>query len=271
MGSKVDEIIHCIAGTEHRGSILQAVSDDAKDLRDLSDELDIPRATLRHNLGKLIEADLVESTVTNSYRATLLGQAAIRGLNAFREPLATGTRLNPFLSRIDHTEFDVPLSAMEQAELTKSTRSNPFGPSHRVEDVLESRPITTCYLPILPSSLYAEDRETVPFEHVHFAAPPDILSGLADRNSAVAADLVERNRVFRATNPSTDSLGLLQTDTEAFVLVLDDNRKPDAFVADSSESFREWVDSQLGEIFSDISPIHDLEGFVTDGQQQQIK
>lgn len=267
----VDEIMQCVAGTEHRTDILRTLSEENKDLRDLSDDLDIPRATLRHNLGKLVDTALVETTVGNEYRVTPLGEATLSGLAVFREPLDVATRLNPFLSRIDYDEFDVPLSALKDGELTESTRANPFAPSRRVEDVLRSQSVTTCYLPILPLSLGSDRQETVPFNGVHFAAPPDILSGLAKRNKAVFNDLVERNRVFQTANPQTDSLGLLQTDTEAFVLVPDDNQKPHAFVEDSSEPFCEWVNYNLGKIFSDASHLTEPETVVTGTQRGQKK
>lgn len=267
MESKVDEIIQCVAGTEHRGDILRTILEGTKDLRAISDELDIPRATLRHNLGKLIDIDLVEPTVDNEYRVTPLGEATVSGLTVFREPLEIATRLNPFLSRIDYDEFDVPLPALQDAKLKESTRANPFAPSRRVEDVLRSKSVMTCHLPIFPSSLGSDGQETVPFSGVHFGAPPDILSGLANRNESAFTDLVEQNRVFQTATPTEASLGLLQTDTEAFALVLDDNQKPHAFVENSSEPFCEWVEYKLGKIFSGASRIDDPESVVTETEQ----
>ena len=263
----VDEIMQCVAGTEHRTDILRTLSEENKDLRDLSDDLDIPRATLRHNLGKLVDTALVETTVGNEYRVTPLGEATLSGLAVFREPLDVATRLNPFLSRIDYDEFDVPLSALKDGELTESTRANPFAPSRRVEDVLRSQPVATCHLPIFPSSLGSDGQKTVPFKGVRFAAPPDVLSGLADRNESAFTDLIERNRVFQTANPNEASLGLLRTDTEAFALVLDENQKPHALAENNSELFCEWVDDKLEKIFSDASHIDDPESVVTETQQ----
>jgi len=269
MESKVDEIIQCVAGTQHRSDILRTIFEGTRDFRAISDELDIPRATLRHNLGKLIDMDLVESTVGNEYRVTPLGEATISGLTVFREPLEIATRLNPFLSRTDYEEFDVPLPALRDAKLKASTRANPFAPSRRVEDVLRSKSVLTCHLPIFPSSLGSDGQATVPFNGVHFAAPPDVLSGLADRNESAFTDLIERNRVFQTANSNEASLGLLLTDTEAIALVLDENQKPHALVEDNSEPFCEWVDDTLEKIFSDASHIDDPESIVTETQQYQ--
>lgn len=52
------DTLQCIASTKHRASILLATAESAKDLRDLSEELAIPRTTVRHNIKQLADADL---------------------------------------------------------------------------------------------------------------------------------------------------------------------------------------------------------------------
>lgn len=226
-------------------------------IRDLSDELSIPRATLRHNLEQLSQRELVTSTLDNEYRTTTLGEATITGLSAFREPVETAMKLDPFLSKIEPDEFDIPLSQFDDAEITTPTRTNPFAPSNRLKCVLENECLTRCFLPVLPFSFSMRGKETISLQGSDFATSSELLVNFAERDETTFKELTERNRVFETANSHTELLGLLQTDTRAFALVLDDNRKPDVLLEDDNEPFYDWVDTRLNAVFEDAQPIHE--------------
>ncbi|WP_324666282.1 winged helix-turn-helix domain-containing protein [Haloarcula sediminis] len=133
--TSTEETLQCIAGTECRIRILRSVSESTKDLRDLADDLSIPRTTVRHNIKQLVDGDLVTSTLANEYRTTVLGDAAITGINKFSEQLELAISLDPFLSCLSQEQHDIELDKLFGTEITSASRADPFAPANRLVTV----------------------------------------------------------------------------------------------------------------------------------------
>lgn len=132
----MDRILSCVAGSDHRWTVLSTLADEELDLRDLSDELGVPRTTLRHNVDRLLEHDLVEEALNRTYRLTPVGHATLVGLDAFRERVETATRLEPLFECVCPSELGFDVTALSDAEVTVARATRPFEPSFRMAEVL---------------------------------------------------------------------------------------------------------------------------------------
>lgn len=241
------EILSCVAGTDHRIGIITALADDELDLRDLSDELGVPRTTLRHNLEQLQEHDIVDETLDRTYALTTLGQATLSGLDAFRSRVETEARLAPLFSCIHPSTFEFAPTALEDADITVAERPFPHRPGQRLLDAIQDGQSVTAVLPSVPP-LDSDDLEklatrddcslnltlTVQVTEVVRQQFPTTLSKLADH---------ERHTI-RVTSADIP-YGLAVIDGQTFVQGFDDDGKPHVLVETTNQCCREWAETEM--------------------------
>lgn len=149
-GDSVVDLLGIITGTPHRCSILRETSNETKNLRTLSEDLGVPRTTLKHNLEKLIEHDLVENTLDNEYRPTTKGDIVLGGIEAYEDHVRAGFKLQPFFSCVPRDSLGVDQTALKDAEIIVTRRAKPHAPAERLANRLRNGSSVQGFLPALP-------------------------------------------------------------------------------------------------------------------------
>lgn len=256
-----DEIIACIAGTKHRARILSVLSTESLDIRDLSDEIGVPRTTLRHNLEKMEDANLITETLDRTYTLTPLGEATLAGLRAFRKRIETEARLEPLFSCIPASKFDFDISAFEGATVTVARRACPFLPAKTLLEALVDGDDVVAALPSLPASasemLFKDSREARP--NVELLITPQVANVLVEEFSVRPEVIHEDDGIRVAVTNHEPEHGVAIVDDRAYIQGFDDEQKPHVLVQSDDPRCRDWVTSKLETYRTDSVPIHDRE------------
>lgn len=151
------EVMAVLSGTPHRLAILRALRDAPRDLRDLQAALDVPRATLKHNLTRLAEHDLVAET-RSTYRLTAFGRCVFREYADYRETVGLAADLRPFLEFVRPRAFDYDLAPLAGSTVTCAESANPHAPVERLRDLLadtdRARMVVPVVVPMVVEELY---------------------------------------------------------------------------------------------------------------------
>lgn len=137
MGSPVDDQLAFLARSTQRVRILEALHCESHDLRDLRDEVDIPRSTLRDNLDRMLELGWIEEIERRAYRTTTLGCIAIEIFDEHQTLMETAERLAPFLERVPREDVDIDLRHLSEAEVVPPEPGRPYAPDEYFVELLE--------------------------------------------------------------------------------------------------------------------------------------
>ncbi|MDY7082982.1 MAG: MarR family transcriptional regulator [Halobacteria archaeon] len=126
-----DDYIRFLAGSPNRERVLDSLTENPGDVRDLRDRLDIPRTTLQKNIRELEEKGWVEK-VQGGYTSTTVGEIIVGHIKDCREGVQTTMELEPFLKWVPASEFDIDIGAFEDSDITVPEPPNPRGAERRV-------------------------------------------------------------------------------------------------------------------------------------------
>lgn len=259
----VQEVLTHIAGTPVRTAILSALETETLDLRDLSDRLQTPRTTLRHNLQKMIEGELIEETLDNEYRTTPLGRAVLDGLTAFGEHVETATHLEPLFECLWPSQLDIEISSLSTASVTEATRVEPYAPHMRLTALLGEGTDIWAYVPTDPFLFEQPDEPVFRDSHgdISLLVSPDVAEVLYEYHETKLATAVAQGPMDIGVVGVTDmEYGVGVIDDRAVVLGLDDNDKPHALVETTDQQCQEWAIRQIEELQADATPIRQIDG-----------
>jgi predicted transcriptional regulator len=208
------EVMSVLSGSPHRLSILRALRDAPRDLRDLRAELDVPRATVKHNLTRLQEHDLVAETGA-TYRLTAFGQCVLREYADYRASVGLAADLQPFLEFVPPPGFEYDLEPLAGSTVTEATSADPHAPAERFLELLadtdRARVVIPVVVPMLAEELY--NQVVAEAMELRLVVPSDLLSVIESKFTAEYEKAVECERLW---------LGLCEADIPYSLAVLDD-------------------------------------------------
>lgn len=255
---RTSDLLEHIAGTPLRTAILRTVAETPIDLRDLSDRLETPRTTARHNLKRMIEEGLVEETTDNEYLASALGRAVLSGLEKLDSHLETAIRLEPLLKCLDPAQLRLDLERLSDATVTTATRAEPFAPHKRLADLLGEATTLRGYFPTNP--FLFNPTGTRLFEpssgHRTLLFSADVARSLQDDLKDQLARSVTQSRLDLLIVPEgTLSYGVATVDDQYVIQGLDDNEKPHVLVESTDDGVGSWVEERLDVLVAEATPV----------------
>lgn len=141
-----------LARSKTRMAVLESLSDQPRDLRDLSDDLGVPRTTLSDNLVQIEERGWIERT-EGAYRLTTLGRTVNRVVSACRRSIGTANDLSPFLESVPEPEHDIDVSRLHGSSVVTAEFPRPYAPVERFRDVVEDASTFRGLMPIVLPNL----------------------------------------------------------------------------------------------------------------------
>lgn len=249
ISQRAQELLGHVAATPVRIEILSIIADEQVDLRDLSDRLQSPRPTIRHNLGKMIEADLVEETIDKEYRCTPLGEAVLDGLDAFGDYVDAALTLHPLFSC--SPTLDIDIHHLSDARVTEATRAKPHAPIRRLRDLIQDATTVHGYIPTNPfvfdgqNGSMSQDADC----DVSLLVTEDVAEVLRAEYESGFDTVVDRDAVdIGVLSEPALGCGVAVIDKRAIILGLDENDKPHTLVETTNDSCRAWVREQIDQL-----------------------
>lgn len=245
---RVQELLNHVARTPIRIEILSILADEALDLRDLSDRLDSPRTTLRHNLQEMIEVNLIEETIENEFRSTPLGEIILDALTAFSDRVETALKLEPLFSCVSPSEFDFDIGNLSAVTVTESTRTKPYAPQHRLTALIQDARNVSGYIPTSP---FLFNQTDVPIfqttdSDISLYVPEEIADTLQAEHEAELKTLLQRGPLdIGVLSGANIDYGVARIDDRAVILGLDEHDKPHVLVEATDETVQEWASKRI--------------------------
>lgn len=235
-----DELLEVLLGTPLRLRILETLTGDALDRRDLADRTNAARTTLRHNLDRLLEAGLLAETLANEYRVTARGRIAMGAVETYRDRVETGLRVEPFLRRFPLSDRSLELTWFDDADLTVAERGQPRAAGQRVLTAAESASSLDGLLPCLPGR--ADGRLQPILTGTEREVRLIVDTSLLEAIRAVLAGIGENESELEVTvaRDAPSFGGLILEDTTTLLFVLDDGGRPHATLETTDDRCRRW-------------------------------
>lgn len=136
-----------LAASAHRGAVLASLYRDPPLTRgELVDRCGAARVTVGRNLEKLRDRGIVRECA-GGFDLTALGTALAADLVSMAETVTVANRLAPVLRQVPREAFDLELRALADADVTVSTRADPYAPVARHERTLREADRVRLLLP----------------------------------------------------------------------------------------------------------------------------
>lgn len=235
-----------LAGSENRVRILRALSRDPMDLRDLREELDIPRSTVQRNVAALKEEGWVREAI-DGYRASRVGEMVLSNFLQVVEVAGLADELSDFVRWLDDPDLD--LSLFDPADVVSSSSSRPYAPSKAFAELLRhAAEIRILYPYLIPLHVEVQRRQVEEGElRVETVLGPDAADAFATTYPEALEALLSRDQaVYRCPEdpPFTlavygDGIGIIAHDDAGMPRSLLETDSPDA-VEWGEEQFRRY-------------------------------
>lgn len=250
------DTIAFLAGSEPRAAVLASLyRDGVLDRGELAARGDAARVTVGRNLEKLQKRGLV-SEVSAGYELTALGGLLAEGLLAMAETVSLADQLTPVLRQLPPEAFDFDLRALDGAEVTASTRADPYAPVSRHERTLEAasearlvvpavgdRPMATVSNRVADGDLQLELLVSADVEStLHSSGYRDSLERILDADGG---------SVRTCEAPVPYYLGLVD---ETVQVGVDDDGIPRALLESDDTSVRSWAEEGYRAYRSESEP-----------------
>ncbi len=145
------DCVECLSNSFQRIHVLSALTDTSADLRDLKDELAIPRTSLQRNLSLLEQQGWIKQ-IPSGYTTTIRGKLLT---NVFIEMLRRVQRietLTPFLDEVDlPTAIDI--DQLDEFLVTVPEPHRPHAPMIRLLNIFETADHMRAFSPVVAGLL----------------------------------------------------------------------------------------------------------------------
>lgn len=255
---RVQELLNHVARTPVRIEILSILTDGTLDLRDLSDCLESPRTTVRHNLQEMVEANLIEETIDNEFRSTPLGRVVLDALTAFSDHVETALELEPLFSCVPPSEFDFDIRGLSAVTVTEATRAKPYAPHQRLTALIEDAAKVSGYIPTNPHLVNRTDAPIFQAadSDISLYVPEDIADTLQAEHETKLKKLVQRGPLdIGVLAGAKIDYGVALIDDRVVILGLDEHDKPHVLVETTDKTVQKWASKRIDSLRTRASSI----------------
>lgn len=154
------DCVECLGNSFQRVQVLASLNDTTADLRELKDELAIPRTSLQRNLSVLEQRGWIKRTAPG-YTTTSRGRLLT---NVFIEMLEKVHRIESLASFLDEVDLSTVIDINRWGEfiVTVPDPRQPHAPMIRLFDIFETTEHMRAFSPVVPGLLtkrYHQPRE----------------------------------------------------------------------------------------------------------------
>lgn len=140
-----------------RTALIERLKEGIVEKRELTEQLDVSRATVDRAVRELESAGVVERT-GEGYALTLFGELAYAEFRRLVDRFEALDRARELLLLLPRG-FEIEAAVLEDAEIVPAERPMPHEPLERLEELVETHDRVSCYMPVaFPSSVAAFHR-----------------------------------------------------------------------------------------------------------------
>lgn len=212
--------------------------------REFRDRLDHSRSTVTRSLSALVDRGCLDRD-GDHYRLTPSGRIIADGLADLVDTVRTTDDLSVFLEWFPYAEYDLDIDQLRGAEVTASTKADPYAPTRKHADELASAARCRMLLPSIDRQLLdgMHDRVVAGDLDLEMLLSPGMEETVTtDAYASVLHEQIADGEleVFVCEEQAPFYLGL--TDNVVQIGVEDDEGFPRALLETDRESVREWAE-----------------------------
>lgn len=258
--SEIDGVneIAFIARSANRVRILKQLHQDGP-LRkhDILERLNASRTTLGRNLDHLVERGWVSNT-NGKYSVTPTGELVLSDFLELIDTVNSAKRLQPFLESQPIDELGLDVQALKGAQITESTRPDPYAPVRRHIETISSAERVRALLP----TVGAEALESVkkPLQngdaHHEMVVTPDVAETFRTRDeySESIQPLIEIGCVDIHVSERRIPCYIGIVDGSIQIGASNENGIPHVLLETDSKETREWAERLFQEFRAEARP-----------------
>lgn len=255
------EEVEFLARSEIRVRVLNRVAAvGTATRRELRDDLDASRTTVKRNLDALVERGWLRNT-GRKYTITPCGEYIATEFGELVEAIRIVRELEPFMEWVEANDFAFDLGELVDAEIVVANGGDPYAPVNKHVETLQTADEVRALLPSV-----GHEAMKVSVERIREADPeyemvvePDCAETLQTDpqyapllDVAITAGAVE---LFLYEGEFPYYLGIL--DSTVQIGAEDDDGIPRALLETESDTVREWAERTFTEYRSEAVPITD--------------
>lgn len=249
------EEVDFLARSENRLRVLEALTKESRDLRDLKDHLGIPRTTVQRNLGDLRDRGWIRET-TEGHKATSLGEMILDAFMDLVDITQSAEDLSSFMRWVECTHIDT--GRLKSAEVTTSKPHDPHAPLKRFMELLDGcGGARIASHSVFPSYIEAHHRKVVEEGlELEVVLGSEAATVLREDYGKELYDLLEKgnSRVLINEGDSIPlTIGLLGGTVG--LLAYDGDGMPRALLESDADETREWAEETYLEYRNGARPL----------------
>lgn len=261
--SELIEEIEFLARSESRVQALNTVAEERTiTSRELRDQLNASRTTVKRNLEALVERGWLQNT-NNEYTITACGDLVATEFTDLVEVIRVIRDLEPFMRWIDVDDIEFELYELVDAEVTVASSGDPYAPVNKHVEALQTADDVRALLPSV-----GHEALEVTLQRIREADPtyelvvePECAETLQEDSQykalfkeVIASGAVEVS-LYEGTFPYY--LGIL--DEVVQIGVEDEEGIPRALVETELETIRAWAERKYAEYKAETAPLPDIQ------------
>lgn len=252
MNDDFDELAF-LARSECRMAILETLADEARDLRDLSDELDVPRTTLSDNLLRLEEKRWIERA-DGVYRITMLGRSVRRIADSCLRSMQAARELSPFLETVSDVPDVIDVECLHGSTVVRADFPEPYAPVEQLLDAVDGASTLRGLTPVALPSFGEFFREQVLTEglEVDLVIDEQLLGVIPEAVITQMRPGSAAGRVRFGVYGGDIPFGLLLLDDRLVLASTNEDGLIEAAVLNDSPDAYEWGESVYGSYRSEV-------------------
>lgn len=237
-----------VSRSETRVQILVLLTEGARDLMDLENALTVHRTTLRRNLQKLVERDLIrECAATKTYRLTQIGEVFI---DAIKELVDTVERKYGLAAYIDKFPQSLPVDSQcsSTCQVTVPETGQPYAPMFRLNSLLSTATTVSMYIPVFDLTtarmIATQMEETTEIKIIVDEKAVDDLQ-YDQRSILNSIDTHESGSLHLVTEGP--QYGILLLENSVVLATYDENNRVLSLLESSDTELSDWVEARYQE------------------------
>lgn len=234
-------VLQFLARSPTRVAVLSAVADEPKRLRAINEAIDEPRTTIRDNIAKLRENDLIREDHNRQYAATTTGRLVLESYQDCLEEVTVIERLDPFLKHVSASPLPDSLETFAEMELAVPTADDPHRATTEFAEIIAEGDRVQGFLPSTPPQISTAvlDTATASPSSVTLLLSQPAFTMLKRHSEMQVADMPTQNCLLETDQ--SFPFGLVLTDDQVALCAFDDDMITRATVHTADEAAREWA------------------------------